>query len=96
MENQYAKNTGDNGMESPYEAHFNDIQMVVMLERDALSNIYSQMMLTNEQKLKVLDLLESFCVHTEDGGFITPVQDVPVLLPEMRDDYTQEEIDAME
>ena len=83
-------------IKSPYEPHLSDIQMVVMLEREPFSNIYSQMMLTNEQKLKVLDLLESFCTHTEDGGFITPVQDVPILLPEMRDDYTQEEINAME
>jgi len=81
-------------IKSPYEESFNDLRVIAMMETEPMSNSYAQIMLTKEQKLQMLNLLESFFVHPEEGGFIVPALEVPIFIEDVKDDYTQAEIDV--
>jgi hypothetical protein len=75
-------------MQSLYIDDIRVTRVIVSLEHDAGSNIYSQIELTKEQFVKVTKLIESFMEHTEDGGFLVTCTDDEYSLPDnLRNSY---------
>ena len=69
---------------SPYTEHFNDIRVVVLVEKEPCSDHYHQIELTKEQYLKMLRHLEGNFEH-RDGGFdVHTTDDVCVSIPDIR------------
>jgi len=83
-------------IKSPFPDHFNCIRNIFLVETAPNSDKYFQIMLNQEQKLAMLDLLQSFMPKDDDGGFTVPVMDDEYELPELKDHFPQKEIDTVE
>lgn len=69
-------------MLSPYQDKIDIIRLVLLVEIEPLSNRYEQIALTEQQYLKVLDLLESFYGENDDINLQT--NDGIIVLPEVK------------
>lgn len=79
-------------LESPYKNHFDGSRVLVIMEVRSLSDTYNQIMLTKEQRNKVLDLLESFMPHESPTSFLVTTEDEDIVVKDARDEFSAEEI----
>ena len=82
-------------IKSPYSNNFNEVRVVALMETKPISDQYVQIMLTEKQKVKLLDLLNTFMVKEDDNVFVVPAQDEEIHVPDVKHFFSQEEIDAV-
>lgn len=83
------ENIKDN-IPTPFE--FNTSKLVILLENEPLSDNFEQLMLTHDQVLKVLDLLESFMPHEGKSFKVSTNSDFKIKIKDIPDSYLPEAI----
>jgi hypothetical protein len=80
---------------SPYQEEFDGTALVLFLQYDPLSDIYHQIMLTDEQIRKLYKILPNIIgTSHSNGGFDLQVSETKTIeFPGIKDRYTPEEIE---
>ncbi len=81
-------------IESPYHNRLNMTKVIVLMEIRPQSDLFTQIMLNEDQYRAMLDSLEANFVHTSPLEFRVICNDrMPIHLAEIQESYSQEEID---
>ena len=86
------KNDSEQPIKSPFSDAFDGCGVVVLMETRPLSDNYNQIMLTEKQYKKALDLLESFMPHQTPTSFLVTTEDEDIIIKDAREHFSEEEI----
>lgn len=79
-------------IKSDYQEQFNKIKVVCMMEIAPLTDTFEPIMLTVEQRKKVLDIIASFTDKMAEGFVVITDGDFRTKIPDVRDVYDIQEI----